>query len=132
MDAISNNEVGSSVRTKLNLLITEYNTQTAVKRYRALINQSGSSAPVATVLENTLGGTVVWARSGAGDYNGTLTGAFPGSKVLIFCQLRDTSLGNYSVGLSQSTNSVGITTAASGSPSDGILDDANLEILVFP
>jgi hypothetical protein len=50
------------------------------KRYRALITQTGTAAPVATVLENTLGGTLVWTRVGAGAYRATLTGAFPIAK----------------------------------------------------
>jgi hypothetical protein len=46
------------------------------KVYAALLTQSGTSAPVATVLENTLGGTVVWTRSSTGIYIGTLSGVF--------------------------------------------------------
>jgi len=48
--------------------------------YRALLSQAGTDAPVATVLENTLGGTVVWTRDGVGDYSATLTGAFTANK----------------------------------------------------
>ena len=46
------------------------------KVYTALLSQTGTSAPTATVLENTLGGTVVWTRVGNGSYRATLTGAF--------------------------------------------------------
>lgn len=53
------------------------------KVYTALITQSGTDAPVATVLENTLGGTVVWSRQGLGDYRATLTNAFPDGKTLV-------------------------------------------------
>jgi hypothetical protein len=48
--------------------------------YTALLTQSGTDAPVATVLENTLGGTVVWARSGVGTYSATLADAFTENK----------------------------------------------------
>src|SRR5688500_2623877 len=51
--------------------------------YAALLTQSGTSAPVATVLENTLGGTVVWARSAGGIYTGTLAGAFTADKTAL-------------------------------------------------
>ncbi len=54
-----------------------YSAPTGVKVYRALLTQSGTDAPVATVLENTLGGTVVWTWNSAGSYVGTLAGAFP-------------------------------------------------------
>jgi hypothetical protein len=46
------------------------------KVYTALLTQSGTNAPVATVLENTLGGDIVWSRNSEGDYSLTLTGAF--------------------------------------------------------
>lgn len=51
-----------------------------VKVYRALLNQTGTADPVATVLENTLGGTVVWTRTDVGTYLGTLAGAFTALK----------------------------------------------------
>lgn len=51
--------------------------------YTALISQSGTDAPTATVLENTLGGTVVWTYNDVGNYSGTLTGAFT-TNTLIF------------------------------------------------
>lgn len=48
------------------------------KIYRAILSQSGTSAPVAIVLENTLGGIITWSRNGVGDYKGTcnVTGIF--------------------------------------------------------
>jgi len=52
------------------------------KVYTALLSQSGTSAPTATVLENTLGGTIVWTRSATGIYVGTLSGAFTVDKTL--------------------------------------------------
>lgn len=38
------------------------------KVYTALLTQSGTDAPVATVLENTLGESIVWQREGVGEY----------------------------------------------------------------
>lgn len=52
--------------------------------YVALLTQSGTDAPVATVMENTLGGTVVWTRDNEGQYRGTLTNAFPLGKTVVF------------------------------------------------
>ena len=51
--------------------------------YVALLTQTGTNAPVATVLKNTLGGAVVWTRDALDNYRGTLTGAFPAEKVWI-------------------------------------------------
>lgn len=50
------------------------------KSYVALISQNGTNAPTATILENTLGGTVVWSYDDVGQYHCTLAGAFPSSK----------------------------------------------------
>lgn len=49
------------------------------KIYRATLTQSGTSAPTVNEFENTIG-TIVWTRSAAGVYAGTLTGAFPENK----------------------------------------------------
>jgi len=53
------------------------------KVYVAKLVQSGTSAPVATVLENTLGGTPVWAYSSVGVYTATLTGVFTLNKTFV-------------------------------------------------
>lgn len=44
--------------------------------YTALLSQSGTGAPVDQVLENTLGGSIVWTRSVQGVYFATLASAF--------------------------------------------------------
>jgi hypothetical protein len=44
------------------------------KIYRALLNQGGSGAPVATIITNTLGVTPVFVRGKAGVYGMTVTG----------------------------------------------------------
>ncbi len=59
----------------------ETSTTTTYKIYRALLNQTGTSAPVATVLENTLG-NIVWTRANVGIYEGTLANAFTANKTI--------------------------------------------------
>jgi hypothetical protein len=57
-------------------LITQFNLGYTV--YTALITQTGTAAPVATVLQNTTGGTIVWTRPsnpGVGRYVATISGA---------------------------------------------------------
>ena len=55
------------------------------KVYTALLNQSGTAAPTATVLENTLGTTVTWTRNDVGWYKATIsTGLFSLFKVVVF------------------------------------------------
>lgn len=52
--------------------------------YTALLTQTSTNAPVATILENTLGGTVVWTYGSTGNYVATLIGAFTAAKTVIF------------------------------------------------
>ena len=52
------------------------------KVYRALLTQTNTDPPTATVLENTLGGTVVWTYNAEGTYIGTLADAFSTSTVV--------------------------------------------------
>ena len=54
------------------------------KVYTALLTQTGTNAPVATVLENTLGGDIIWSYSGTGSYLGTLAGAFTSQKTFFY------------------------------------------------
>jgi hypothetical protein len=42
--------------------------------YTALITQTGTDAPVATVLQNTTGGTITWTYSNVGVYVATISG----------------------------------------------------------
>ncbi len=63
-----------------------FNWQTASEKipyrvYTALLTQTGTNAPVATVLENTIG-NIVWTRNTVGQYMGTLAGAFPVNKTI--------------------------------------------------
>ena len=50
------------------------------KVYTALLSQTGTDAPTAVVLENTLGGAIVWTTLGDGQYIGTLASAFTANK----------------------------------------------------
>lgn len=62
------------------------NTTPTYKVYTALLSQTGTNAPVATVLENTLGGNVVWSYDNVGYYIGTYDGLFIANKTTILMQ----------------------------------------------
>lgn len=53
------------------------------KIYSAILDQSGTSAPVATVLENTLNGIPTFTRMGVGSYFIELTGEFTADKTIV-------------------------------------------------
>lgn len=51
--------------------------------YVATLNQTGTNAPVATVLKNDLGAPIVWSRDSTGFYKGTLNAAFTVNKTTV-------------------------------------------------
>lgn len=54
-----------------------------VQKYKAILNQIGTAAPIVNVLENTYGSEIVWTRSTAGNYIGTgAPGMFPVNKTI--------------------------------------------------
>lgn len=68
-------------------LRNELNGGAQPKIYKALLTQSGTDAPVATVLVNTLSGTPVWSYLSVGQYQLTLASEFVLGKttVLLGC-----------------------------------------------
>lgn len=110
--------------------------QTVVRPYKvytALLTQSGTAAPTDTVLENTLGGTVVWSRTSAGSYLGTLTGVFTASKTFCTATLGTyLSGGSNSIALTKnSVNDVFLFTNRGTVGTDAILNNASIEIRVY-
>lgn len=64
-------------------------------KYVALLSQADTDAPVATVLENTLGGAVVWTRDDEGTFIGTLAGAFTANKSICLTMLNSDMSASY-------------------------------------
>ena len=79
--------IWSNNRTEHNTvesLVSYVNTSNNVpKVYKALLTQTGTTAPVATVLVNTLSDTPVWSYNGAGDYRLTLVGEWTSKTAII-------------------------------------------------
>lgn len=104
------------------------------KVYTALLSQSGTSAPTATVLENTLGGTIVWSRSNTGQYIGTLTGAFTDQKTIIFVNRSNPAATAFDTNMAANViniNTVGYTTFSNSAYVDGQTNSASIEIRVY-
>lgn len=106
----------------------------AVKTYRALVSQSGTAAPTATVLENSLGGTVVWARGSAGTYTGTLTGAFTSAKTFIMQPGETGTIAAVKniIAVRTSANVITVTTGSGGTLEDDVLSSFPITVLVYP
>jgi hypothetical protein len=100
------------------------------KKYIATISQTGTSDPTVTVLENTIG-DIVWTRTLAGRYEGTLVGAFPDQdKTYLLNSITQTN--NYIRFYWTSANVVQIRTADfTNTLQDGQLDFNTIEIRTY-
>lgn len=104
-------------------------------KYVALLTQSGTGAPVATVLDNEIG-SIVWTRAGTGQYAGTLNGAFvSGSAVAIVLNPKiSTSVTGTLLAVVESASAVGLsafTDALAGTAADDELVATPVEIRVY-
>tara|TARA_R110000868_G_scaffold62827_2_gene189737 strand:+ start:271 stop:1038 length:768 start_codon:yes stop_codon:yes gene_type:complete len=100
--------------------------------YSALLTQSGTSAPVATVLENTFANTIIWSYDITGVYNATLNGAFLPNKTAVFCTKQMTGSGGLVMSGSRTNNNiVSIRVSNATTNVDGELSDASIEIRVY-
>lgn len=102
------------------------------KIYRALLTQTGGNAPVATVLENTLG-TIVWSYLAPGLYLGTLNGAFPINKYFAFLAAGgfDTAPNNGGSGNPYYYSRVDDNSVGINSVTDDKLTNSPIEIIVY-
>ena len=119
---ITNNFTVSDVSSLFNL---------GYKVYVASLIQTGTAAPVATVLQNTTGGIFTWSRTSAGQYKATISGiTLPANKVVIFENATgDLNLG----GKITSTTVIDIDQFSSGGGgyADGMLAGTSIEIRIY-
>lgn len=107
------------------------NSARPYKVYTALLSQSGTNAPVATVLENTLGGLPVWSRNSAGLYIANLSGAFTANKTAFF--ITGSFGGIVTNGARTSESECTITTVKSDTSAytDSVMYGTTIEIRVY-
>jgi hypothetical protein len=113
----------------LNAIVDELNKIVPYKVYTALLTQTGTDAPVATVLENTLGGTVVWSYLGIGFYSANLSNAFTEDKTWCIGGAQNPISANNDVKIGRSTDNVVELVALEG---DDALVVCCIEIRVYP
>jgi hypothetical protein len=99
------------------------------KKYVALLNQTGTAAPTATILDNTLSEIITWSRSATGEYEGTLTGEFTDNKTFVLITI--TQSGQV-LAARKNNNIVQVYTFTDlGVAIDGYLTNASIEIRVY-
>ena len=102
------------------------------KVYKALLTQTGTSAPVATVLVNTLSGTPVWSYDSVGIYYMTLASEFTSGKTGVITGSTDNSRsyagyrGDANIVYIEQSSNDGSFTPVNG------LDALTIEIRVYP
>jgi len=107
--------------TQVKALLRDYTS------YAALLTQSGTVAPVATILENSIGGTIAWTYVSPGVYTATITGGtFTANKTMVFINNGSTVVG-LNVGWSNPTT----TTITLDSSGNAVLIGASIEIRVY-
>ena len=106
------------------------------KVYVALLTQSGTDAPVATILENTLGGVPVQNYANAGTFSITSDGLFTDGKTTINIAqgFQSTVIGAISRTIEvsyNSTSSISIYTKQESVYTNGLMHKAYCEIRVY-
>jgi len=115
-DAIANSSSGSSYLV-----------------YTALLTQTGTNAPVATMLENTLGGLLTIIRSSTGIYSVSSSVLFTENKTAVFLNNSDYALNTAirSASWQDSSTITIITLDSSFSVADDLLSNTALTIKVY-
>ena len=111
----------------------------AYKVYTALLTQSGTDAPIAIELENTLSGTPTFSYVTVGVYSINLTGEFLEDKTFFLIGCGDNNFASGAFIVSQDTQdrpdkinfSTGTTTSF-GSWANNLLYKTPIEIRVYP
>lgn len=96
------------------------------RTYKANLFQAGTSNPVATVLENSFDGPIVWTRVSDGNYIGTLAGAFEGDYNKMYLTIAPYGESEYII--ISSIDSVQILTKVAGVATDDCLVQNSIEI----
>lgn len=105
------------------------------KVYTALLTQSGTDAPVATVLENTLG-AITLIRGGVGQYILQSSGLFTMNKTVLFVGLPDYNISQFIINTDQlntddSNIDLECIDASTLNGLDGALKNTPIEIRVY-
>lgn len=101
------------------------------KVYSALLTQSGTSAPTATVLQNNTSGTIAWTRGASGQYVGTITGdTFTADKTFV---LMNQPVGIRLLSANRNSNTqVLLACKDFGGSFQDDFDKLSLEIRIYP
>jgi hypothetical protein len=99
--------------------------------YTALIQQAGTAAPSAIVLQNTTGGTITWTRTSAGSYKAVISGVtFVANKTAIILGNTNASMSIASVRKTTTDVTFEQKLISTNASADGV-SDAVIEIRIY-
>ena len=126
--------ISASPATTANQVPTWGQVQAIAKPYKvytALLTQTGTNAPVAIVLENTLGGTVTFERSGVGNYTAVSVGnLFTLDKTVVF-NSSGQFVGTYNFYPTNTSRIALNNVNVSGVVADSLMQKLSIEIRVY-
>lgn len=134
-DLVINGTSPTSLQNAQELLSTLFSSLSLTPKYKiysALLTQVDDIAPVATILENTIG-EIVWTWNDVGDYVGTLSNAFPIDKTQCFIG-SGIAANNIPILFARrnSNSTIGISSIdVDGSTYDNQLSNTPIEIRVY-
>jgi len=101
--------------------------------YVAIINQSGTNAPIATELKNNTNATYTWSRTGVGAYEvQTDINILNASDTLVFGNIGETTKPDYFRWRVANVNVIEVTTYdKDGNPTDEIFVNGSFEIRIY-
>jgi adhesin HecA-like repeat protein len=100
------------------------------KAYAALLTQTGTSAPVATILQNEIG-ELVWSYAGVGLYAVTLAAAFTVNKTSVLVPANTGTAGVNVFTTSPTANAVNLFSLLNDVPTNALLTKQFIEIRVY-
>lgn len=103
------------------------------KRYKALLSQSGTSAPTAIELENTLGVTLTWSYVSVGLYRATpSTGIFDAEKTFFYINPNNQGVGLEVITRVNDVDDIRVSSTENDIDDDGLMDLVPFLIEVYP
>lgn len=125
-------ENNREIREALDKVLADLTALTIPKVYRATLTQTFTSAPVATIHENSLSDVPVWSYDTVGDYDLTLASEWADNKTFIL--IGNTAISGGGCAYLRTDGNViqFVTTNAAGTLTDGILSQTAVLILVYP
>lgn len=107
-----------------------YNQATNVKTYVALLTQTGTNAPTATILQNNIG-NIIWTRDTNGLYTATATGLLPTNKTIAKVSNNGQVDTQFYAGSNEDDNSIYLNTSDGTAPADDLMTNTPIEIITY-